>query len=47
MTGGTIEILTDMRKMTEQGLEQVKTAINAYLQFFKATFPTTPWAARH
>ena len=39
MTGGTIEILTDMRKMTEQSLEQVKTAINAYLQFFKNNVP--------
>ena len=42
MTGGTtpqFEIPTDMRKMTEQSLEQVKTAINAYLQFFKSNIP--------
>ena len=28
-----------MRKMTEQSLEQVKTEINAYLQFFKQDVP--------
>jgi hypothetical protein len=42
MTGsGTpkFEIPTDMRKMTEQNMEQVKTAINAYLQFFKQSVP--------
>jgi hypothetical protein len=42
MTGsGTpkFEIPTDMRKMTEQSLEQVKTAINAYLKFFKSNVP--------
>jgi len=42
MTGsGTpkFEIPTDMRKMNEQSLEQVKTAINAYLQFFKSNMP--------
>jgi hypothetical protein len=42
MTGsGTpkFEIPTDMRKMTEQSLGQVKTAINAYLQFFKQSVP--------
>jgi hypothetical protein len=42
MTGsGTpkFEIPTDMRKVTEQSLEQVKTAINAYLQFFKSNVP--------
>jgi len=42
MTGsGTpkFEIPTDMRKMTEQSLEQGKTAINAYLQFFKQSAP--------
>ena len=33
------EIPTDMRKMTEQSMEQVKTAINAYLQFFKRSVP--------
>jgi hypothetical protein len=42
MTGGTtpqFEIPTDMRKMTERSLEQVKTAIDAYLQFFKSNVP--------
>ena len=42
MTGsGTpkFEIPTDMRKITEQSLEQVKTALNAYLQFFKQSVP--------
>jgi hypothetical protein len=42
MTGsGTpkFDIPTDMRKMTEQSMEQVKTAINAYLQFFKRSVP--------
>ena len=29
------EIPTDMRKMTEQSMEQARTAINAYLQFFQ------------
>ena len=33
------EFPTDMRKVTEQSLEQVKTAINAYLQFFKSNVP--------
>ena len=42
MTGSEapkFEIPTDMRKMTEQSLQQVKTAINAYLQFFKQSVP--------
>jgi phasin family protein len=42
MTGsGTpkFDIPTDMRKMTEQSMEQVETAINAYLQFFKRSVP--------
>ena len=42
MTGsGTpkFEIPTDMRKMTEQSVEQVKTAINAYLQLFRSNVP--------
>ena len=34
------EISTDMRKMTEQSLEQVKTAINGYLQFFQRGIPS-------
>lgn len=33
------EIPTDMRKMTEQSMEQVKTAINGYLQFFQRAVP--------
>ena len=33
------EIPTDMRKMTEQSMEQAKTAINAYLQFFQRGVP--------
>ena len=42
MTGsGTpkFEIPTDMRKMTEQSMEQVKTAISAYLDFCKRSVP--------
>ena len=34
------EIPTDMRKMTEQSMEQVRTAINGYLQFFQRGVPT-------
>ena len=34
------EIPTDMRKMTEQSMEQVKTAINGYLQFFQRGIPS-------
>ena len=33
------EIPTDMRKITEQSVEQVRTAINGYLQFFKRAVP--------
>ena len=33
------EIPTDMRKMTEQSMEQVRTAINSYLQFFQRAVP--------
>src|SRR4249920_1124087 len=33
--GTQFEIPTDMRKMTEQSMEQVKTAISGYLQFFQ------------
>ena len=33
------EIPTDMRKMSEQSLEQVRTAINGYLQFFQLAVP--------
>ena len=35
------EIPTDMRKMTEQSMEQVRTAINGYLQFFQRGVPST------
>ena len=33
------EILTNMRKVTEQSIEQVRTAINGYLQFFQRAVP--------
>ena len=33
------EIPTDMRKMTEQSMQQVKTAISGYLQFFQRAVP--------
>jgi hypothetical protein len=33
------EIPTDMRKMTEQSMEQVKTAISAYVDFWKRNVP--------
>jgi phasin len=33
------EIPTDVRKMTEQSMEQVRTAINSYLQFFQRAVP--------
>ena len=42
MTAGTtpqFEIPTDMRKMTEQSMNQVKTAISAYLDFWKRNVP--------
>ena len=42
MTGsGTpkFEIPTDMRKMTEQSMEQVKTAIGAFVDFWKRNVP--------
>ena len=34
------EIPTDVRKMTEQSLEQVRTAINGYLQFLQRALPS-------
>jgi hypothetical protein len=34
------EIPTDMRKMTEQSMEQVRAAINGYLQFFQRGVPS-------
>lgn len=36
------EIPTDVRKMTEQSMEQVRTAINSYLQFFQRAVPGAP-----
>ena len=33
------EIPTDLRKVTEQSMEQVRTAINSYLQFFQRAVP--------
>jgi hypothetical protein len=42
MTAGTtpqFEIPADMRKIAEQSMEQVRTAINAYLDFFKGSVP--------
>ena len=35
------EIPTDMRTMTEQSLEQVKTALNGYIQLFQCGVPNT------
>jgi hypothetical protein len=40
-TTSQFEIPTDMRKMTEQGMQQVRTAINGYLQFFQRGVPST------
>ena len=34
------EIPTDMRKMTEQSMEQVRRAINGYLQFLQRGIPS-------
>ena len=42
MTGGTtpqFEIPTDMRKMIEQSVEQVRTGITNYLQFLQRAVP--------
>jgi hypothetical protein len=42
MTGGTtpkFEIPADMRKMTEQTVEQVKSAIDGYLKFLQRAVP--------
>ena len=36
------EIPTDVRKMTEQSMDQVRTAINGYLQFFQRAVPGAP-----
>jgi hypothetical protein len=34
------EIPTDMRKMTEQSMEQVRRAINSYLHFLQRGIPS-------
>ena len=39
MSTTPFEIPTDMRKMTEQSLDQVRTAINGNLQFFQRAVP--------
>ena len=39
ITTPQFEIPTDMRKMTEQSLEQVRTTINGYLQFLRSAAP--------
>ena len=39
MSTTPFEIPTDMRKMTEQSLDQVRTAINGYLQFCQRAVP--------
>jgi phasin family protein len=36
----TVRNSTDMRKMTEQSMQQVRTAINGYLQFFQRGVPS-------
>jgi phasin family protein len=41
-TGTPFEMPTDMRKMTEQSMEQVRSAINSYLQFFQRGVPGMP-----
>jgi hypothetical protein len=40
MTGGTTpEFPTDMRKMIEQSVEQVRTAVTRYLEFLQSVVP--------
>ena len=40
MTGGTIpELPTDMQKMIERSVEQVRTAVTRYLDFLKGVVP--------
>ena len=39
-TTPSFEIPTDIRKITEQTMEQVRTAINAYLHFFQRGVPS-------
>lgn len=39
MSKKPFEVPTDVRKMTEQSMEQVRTAINTYLQFVQRAVP--------
>jgi hypothetical protein len=39
-TTPSFEIPTDMRKMTEQSLEQVRSAINGYIEFCRRAVPS-------
>ncbi|WP_111417907.1 phasin family protein [Rhodoplanes roseus] len=41
-TGTPFEMPADLRKMTEQSMEQVRSAINSYLQFFQRGVPGMP-----
>ena len=41
------EIPTDMRKMTEQSMQQVRRAINSYLQFFQRGIPSIVMGSRN
>lgn len=41
-TGSPFEMPADLRKMTEQSMEQVRSAINSYLQFFQRGMPGMP-----
>lgn len=41
-TGSPFEMPADLRKMTEQSMEQVRSAINSYLQFFQRGMPGVP-----
>jgi phasin family protein len=41
-TGSPFEMPADLRKMTEQSMEQVRSAINSYLQFFQKGVPGVP-----
>ncbi|NVO13568.1 MAG: phasin family protein [Rhodoplanes sp.] len=41
-TGTPFEMPGDIRKMTEQSMEQVRSAINSYLQFFQRGVPGMP-----
>jgi len=39
MSKAPFEIPTDMRKMTEQSMDQVRSAINSYIQFLQRAVP--------